>query len=80
MAVDQIEALGGMLAGGIVSGQLLAVFMNNAGGALDTAKKLIEDEPGDPAHSTGKGSERHRAGVVGDTIGDPMKDTAPIFM
>jgi K(+)-stimulated pyrophosphate-energized sodium pump len=72
----QVEALGGFLAGIIVSGQLLAVFMNNAGGAWDNAKKLIEDEPKNPAQNTGKGSERHKAGVVGDTVGDPMKDTA----
>jgi K(+)-stimulated pyrophosphate-energized sodium pump len=72
----QVEALGGFLAGIILSGQLLAVFMNNAGGAWDNAKKLIEDEPSDPAKNLGKGSERHVAGVVGDTVGDPMKDTA----
>jgi K(+)-stimulated pyrophosphate-energized sodium pump len=72
----QVEALGGFLAGIIVSGQLLAVFMNNAGGAWDNAKKLIEDEPKNPAKNTGKGSERHKAGVVGDTVGDPLKDTA----
>ncbi|MBF8281760.1 MAG: Inorganic pyrophosphatase, partial [Anaerolineales bacterium] len=72
----QVEALGGFLAGIILSGQLLAVFMNNAGGAWDNAKKLIEDEPKNPAANTGKGSERHKAGVVGDTVGDPMKDTA----
>ena len=72
----QVEALGGFLAGIILSGQLLAVFMNNAGGAWDNAKKIIEDEPADPARNTGKGSERHKASVVGDTVGDPMKDTA----
>jgi K(+)-stimulated pyrophosphate-energized sodium pump len=72
----QVEALGGFLAGIILSGQLLAVFMNNAGGAWDNAKKLIEDEPKRPEQNLGKGSERHKAGVVGDTVGDPMKDTA----
>jgi K(+)-stimulated pyrophosphate-energized sodium pump len=72
----QVEALGGFLAGIILSGQLLAVFMNNAGGAWDNAKKVIEDEPSDPARNLGKGSERHKAGIVGDTVGDPMKDTA----
>jgi len=74
--VLKAEALGGFLAGIILSGQLLAVFMNNAGGAWDNAKKTIEDEPSNPAANTGKGSERHIAGVVGDTVGDPMKDTA----
>jgi K(+)-stimulated pyrophosphate-energized sodium pump len=74
--VLKAEALGGFLAGIILSGQLLAVFMNNAGGAWDNAKKLIEDEVSDPARNMGKGSERHMAGVVGDTVGDPMKDTA----
>ncbi len=72
----EVEALGGFLAGIILSGQLLAVFMNNAGGAWDNAKKIIEDEPSDPANNTGKGSERHKAGIVGDTVGDPLKDTA----
>jgi K(+)-stimulated pyrophosphate-energized sodium pump len=71
-----VQSLGGFLAGIIVSGQLLAVFMNNAGGAWDNAKKLIEDEPSDIKANTGKGSERHKASVVGDTVGDPMKDTA----
>ncbi len=71
-----VEALGGFLAGIIVSGQLLAVFMSNAGGAWDNAKKVIEDEPRDPAQNTGKGSERHKAAVVGDTVGDPLKDTS----
>ena len=71
-----VEALGGFLAGIIVSGQLLAVFMSNAGGAWDNAKKTIEDEPRDLAADTGKGSERHKASVVGDTVGDPLKDTA----
>jgi K(+)-stimulated pyrophosphate-energized sodium pump len=72
----QVEALGGFLAGIIMSGQLLAVFMANAGGAWDNAKKSIEDEPRDLLANTGKGSERHKAGVVGDTVGDPLKDTA----
>ena len=72
----QVEALGGFLAGIILSGQLLAVFMANAGGAWDNAKKSIEDEPRDLQANTGKGSERHKASVVGDTVGDPLKDTA----
>ncbi len=72
----KVEALGGFLAGIILSGQLLAVFMNNAGGAWDNAKKLIEDEELDPENNRGKGSERHKAGIVGDTVGDPLKDTA----
>jgi len=74
--VLKVEALGGFLAGVIVSGQLLAVFMSNAGGAWDNTKKAIEDEPRDLEKNTGKGSERHKAGVVGDTVGDPLKDTA----
>ncbi len=69
-------ALGGFLGGIIVSGQLLAVFMSNSGGAWDNAKKAIEDEPVDLEANTGKGSERHKCGVIGDTIGDPLKDTA----
>jgi K(+)-stimulated pyrophosphate-energized sodium pump len=67
-------ALGGFLAGMILSGQLLAVFMANAGGAWDNAKKTIEDEP--RTGLTGKGSEKHKASVTGDTVGDPLKDTA----
>jgi K(+)-stimulated pyrophosphate-energized sodium pump len=65
------EALGGFLAGVILSGQLLAVFMSNAGGAWDNAKKLVED-----GLYGGKGSDSHKASVVGDTVGDPLKDTA----
>ncbi len=72
----QVEALGGFQAGIIVSGMLLAVFMSNTGGAWDNGKKLIEDEERDIAANTGKGSERHKAAVVGDTVGDPLKDTA----
>ncbi|MDP3723765.1 MAG: sodium-translocating pyrophosphatase [Candidatus Omnitrophota bacterium] len=65
------EALGGFLAGIILSGQLLAVFMANAGGAWDNAKKFIED-----GHYGGKGSDAHKASITGDTVGDPLKDTA----
>jgi len=67
----RVEALGGFLGGVILSGLLLAVFMANAGGAWDNAKKLIED-----GHYGGRGSAQHKAAVVGDTVGDPLKDTA----
>jgi K(+)-stimulated pyrophosphate-energized sodium pump len=69
--VLKVEALGGFLAGTILSGQLLAVFMATAGGAWDNAKKTIED-----GLYGGKGSEPHKASVVGDTVGDPLKDTS----
>jgi K(+)-stimulated pyrophosphate-energized sodium pump len=64
-------SLGAYLAGAILVGQLLAVYLSNAGGAWDNAKKLIED-----GHLGGKGSEAHAASVIGDTVGDPFKDTA----
>jgi K(+)-stimulated pyrophosphate-energized sodium pump len=60
----------------IISGQLLAVFMSNAGGAWDNAKKMVEDEPANNDANTGKGSEKHKAAITGDTVGDPLKDTA----
>jgi len=68
--------LAGFLAGAIVAGQLLASFMCNSGGAWDNAKKMVEDEPRDLDANTGKGSEKHKASVTGDTVGDPLKDTA----
>ena len=65
------QALGGMLAGSLSSGVLLAIMMANAGGAWDNAKKYIEE-----GHYGGKGSDPHKAAVVGDTVGDPFKDTS----
>jgi K(+)-stimulated pyrophosphate-energized sodium pump len=64
-------ALGAFLAAIILTGQLMANYLSNAGGAWDNAKKYIED-----GHMGGKGSEAHKAAVIGDTVGDPFKDTA----
>ncbi len=69
--IGGVEAVGGFLAGNIISGLLLALLMSNAGGLWDNAKKFIE-----AGHFGGKGSDAHKAAVIGDTVGDPFKDTA----
>ncbi|MDR1832836.1 MAG: sodium-translocating pyrophosphatase [Fusobacteriaceae bacterium] len=72
MGIYSVEALGGMLAGSLVTGVLFAIMMANSGGAWDNAKKQVESG----IYEDGKGSERHKATIVGDTVGDPFKDTA----
>jgi K(+)-stimulated pyrophosphate-energized sodium pump len=69
--VGGVNAIGGFLTGNIVAGLLLALFMSNAGGLWDNSKKYVE-----AGHNGGKGSEAHKAAVIGDTVGDPFKDTA----
>ena len=69
--IGGVQAVGGYLAGNIVSGLLLALFMSNAGGLWDNSKKYVE-----AGNHGGRGSEAHKAAVVGDTVGDPFKDTA----
>jgi K(+)-stimulated pyrophosphate-energized sodium pump len=69
--IGGVHAIGGYLTGNIISGLLFALFMSNAGGLWDNTKKYIES-----GNHGGKGSDAHKAGVVGDTVGDPFKDTA----
>ena len=69
--IGGVQAIGGFLTGNIVSGLLLALFMSNSGGLWDNAKKYVES-----GHEGGKGSDAHKSAVVGDTVGDPFKDTA----
>jgi K(+)-stimulated pyrophosphate-energized sodium pump len=69
--IGGVDAIGGFLLGNIISGLLLALFMSNAGGLWDNAKKYVE-----AGNEGGKGSEAHKAAVIGDTVGDPFKDTA----
>jgi K(+)-stimulated pyrophosphate-energized sodium pump len=66
-----VQMLGGLLAGSLAAGVMMAIFMSNAGGAWDNAKKYIEK-----GHHGGKGTDAHKAAVVGDTVGDPFKDTS----
>jgi K(+)-stimulated pyrophosphate-energized sodium pump len=69
--VGGVNAIGGFLTGNIVSGLLLALFMSNSGGLWDNSKKYVES-----GHNGGKGSFSHKSAIVGDTVGDPFKDTA----
>ena len=69
--VGGVHAVGGFITGNIVSGLIFALFMSNAGGLWDNTKKYIE-----AGNNGGKGSESHKNGVIGDTVGDPFKDTA----
>jgi K(+)-stimulated pyrophosphate-energized sodium pump len=71
-----VPVLVGFCLGTVALAGFLAVFMANAGGAWDNAKKMIEDEPVNLEANTGKGSEKHKAAITGDTVGDPLKDTA----
>ncbi len=70
------EVVAGLLMIGTIVGIMVALFLNNAGGAWDNAKKYVETEARDKVANTGKGSDKHKAAVVGDTVGDPFKDTA----
>ncbi|HBN81472.1 MAG TPA: sodium-translocating pyrophosphatase, partial [Ruminococcaceae bacterium] len=69
--IGGVQAVGGFLCGNIVTGLFLALFMSNSGGLWDNSKKYVES-----GHNGGKGSDAHKAAVIGDTVGDPFKDTA----